>query len=636
MATSSEVPGRLPIAIDGHPYAIDPAEYQRSSLPVLRQQSDQSDEPGEASFNPRGLWRRSQDSWHHGAGQVFFDGKQGGTASDPERFRTSYRADPWTRGQVSLHKEVTQVRTSGRQVIAVQNTAYVRDGQQVYWYTNPTSTAQTWTSSVIHNGQTATTVQSITTDGQYVWAACGSSGLHRTAVTATVSTHDVPAQACTLVGYALGRLLIANNNVLYEVTSPITAPVAAAIPGGSHPDPSFKWRFIRPGRNCIYVGGSVEGGAIDLGVGLFEGGISEIYKITLNPTDTSLSAPSPAAYLPDGEIVYDCRFYAGGVIIATSRGVRVGVADQAGNIDYGPLIDVKAPAGTSYRFVTALEPQDRYVWCGTSSSSGPQLRRVDLGHFTDTLVPAWAPDVEINMAEDGYVDGVCSLVNGALLMSYNGAGGGMTPDGVFRREASILAPSATFETGEIRFGTTETKTVRAVEIRCLPLPAGASIAVAYSVNGEAYVTAGTVSTTGATSGSFTIGAVATSVTAETIQLRFTLTRATVNTTGPTLLRWTLKALPTPTRNETFLLPILMYRTVDTHAGDGQPHAQDVDAEVAFLKGLEQAGTIFDFQVGHETHVGYIEESRFSGEKFSFGYDRHPEGVFTVQITTVNG
>jgi len=38
----------------------------------VRDSVDQSAEPGESAINPQGLWRRSQSSWHYGAGQVLF------------------------------------------------------------------------------------------------------------------------------------------------------------------------------------------------------------------------------------------------------------------------------------------------------------------------------------------------------------------------------------------------------------------------------------------------------------------------------------------------------------------------------------------------------------------------------------
>ena len=98
MATSPLVPGRLPVAVEDHAYMIEPSGYRRETVQVLRQQADQSSEPGEQSLNPQGLWRRSQESWHHGAGQEFLDGRQGDGATDSQRYRASKGIVPLDQG----------------------------------------------------------------------------------------------------------------------------------------------------------------------------------------------------------------------------------------------------------------------------------------------------------------------------------------------------------------------------------------------------------------------------------------------------------------------------------------------------------------------------------------------------------
>ena len=98
-SVDADVPGLFPVAIAGHPYKIELREYERSTLDVIRQQADQSNVPSERSFNPYALWRRSLETWHHGAGQDNIDLQD---ESDPARFRSSKGIDPWTRGQIGL------------------------------------------------------------------------------------------------------------------------------------------------------------------------------------------------------------------------------------------------------------------------------------------------------------------------------------------------------------------------------------------------------------------------------------------------------------------------------------------------------------------------------------------------------
>jgi hypothetical protein len=800
MTTSAEVPGKYPVAINGRPYMVDPAGFRRESLPILRQQSDTSDLPSEASLNPRALWRRSQESWHHGSGQTLFDGKSSGTAADPERFSTSHNVNVWTRGQISLMPETVMVAppsgggaptTPASHMISAANHLYIAETSNVYWASNPTVAATAWTSAVINAGEGAQTVRSLATDGYYIWAALGTSGLHRTIRGASSSTANVPAAPVGgnfgLVGYALGRLLVAGSatsttqrNVLWEVLPTIVAPAlspAAAPYLMTHQNTGFVWTGITPGRNCapgdqlvettnrgrvridelvpgqdrlacydphtqrvfhakrgqrrtgfgferavrsftgdlvvmttdetrarvtpnhkiparwskhaadaycvylmrrgdwwrvgksrlhhlgrfgpaarcmtekadavwllgvygteeeallseaylsalygitqmrfeftgpegmkalharlaaqgsgerarrlltdigleieypiwgvgseerrcglglpfklraanlvsgwmevptyirytteklpwrpvtvtrervvempvysleveqyhsyvgdgqalyncIYVFGNTPGDVLNLSYGVDQGGTGEVYKVSLSATDTSLTTPSPATYLPDGESIHDVRFYAGGVILATSRGLRLGQADSAGNIDYGPLMATTKP-------VLALEPQDRYVWF-TGSNEG--LHRADLGWFTDPLTPAWAPDATIAATSDtqALVKAAVSLTSSPNpVFLYQGAViSGTDPSGVYRPSATVLKPTGYVETGQLRFGTTESKTMRQIDVRHLVLPAGASVACDMKRDGGSWESVGVSATANSTSVSFVPG-----------------------------------------------------------------------------------------------------------------------------------
>ena len=69
------VPHIFPVALNGRPYMLDSRsrEFARQFDARVRDSVDQSAEPGEAAINPQGLWRRSQSSWHYGAGQDYSD-----------------------------------------------------------------------------------------------------------------------------------------------------------------------------------------------------------------------------------------------------------------------------------------------------------------------------------------------------------------------------------------------------------------------------------------------------------------------------------------------------------------------------------------------------------------------------------
>lgn len=636
-STTTDVPALLPVGIAGHAYQMDVRGYRRQSVEVLRQQSDTSDLPSEQSLNPKGLWRRSQESWHHGAGQVFFDGRTSETPADPERYYTSAGIDIWTRGQMSLLNDTVKVYPEVAQVsniLAVgASYLYLTDHQTLYFYSSPTTTGLTWSSAAIQAGQAAQFVYSIATNGNYVWAALDTSGLHRTTVGATSSTADVPATTCQMVSYVLGRLLIANANTLYEVTSPISAPSAVSLM--SHPDANFAWVGAAAGRNVIYAWGNAPLTGTAYGVNIGTG--AEVYRINLVASSGALGAPTPATFLPDGETVNKVYFYAGAVILATSKGIRVGVADAQGNIDYGPLV-----AG-GITPVNAIEAQDRYVWF---SGQGQGLSRLDLGYMVDTLTPAYAPDLQINPinANVGVAYDACSVTEGSVAAAstnnpafswYSASGAATNGHGVYRRGPNKIS-SGTLETGRIRFGTTVSKTLRRLDIRHLPLPAGSSILCEMKRDNGSWTTVGTSNTTSATAATFDIG----SLSCEMVELRFTLSRATDTTTGPTLTRWTLSALPTPRRDEQFTLPILLRETVEV--GVAEPRGVDVAAELSYLKTLWQDGTVFTLQLGGESLSAEIQDYRFEGESLTaryadtngYGSGRSVQGVLTLLVQTV--
>jgi hypothetical protein len=638
VTTTTQVPTLLPAAIDAHAYLIEP-DYERSTMPVIRTQADTRDNPGEHSLNPEGLWLRSQESWHHGAGQTLFDGQMSGTATDPERWRRSRFVDVWTRGQLSLLPTTESIRSTtstNLRCLAVGTLLYIADGQQVYFSDDPHSGAS-WTSAVINAGQGAQTVNSIATDGYHVWAALGSSGLHRTTRGAATSTADVPAQACTLVGYALGRLLIANANIIYEVLPSITAPVATALPGsGTHPNSDFVWSVIAPGRNVIYIAGN-------------SGGNAEIYRVTLEASGTGLSAPIFATYLPDGETINDIRFYAGVVILATSKGVRLATADGVGNLDYGPLITTQEP-------VYALEPQDRYVWFGMQNDTfedmgiGPDtksgLGRLDLGYSTEPLVPVWAPDVF--SAGTGRVTSAATLTPAVgsdplayLCFAVSNQDTSPSSTGFYRVKTlagvTVKEQLGYLNVGQVRFGTSVSKEIRRVDLRHHILPAGAEIRLYLSLDGGAWLSDVATSTTdGSTGAAFDtayIYGLPSTDPGETIEVGLTLQRSTTTTVSPELVRWTLKALTKPHPEERFTITIHMKSSVEATA-DGPPHLIDVPTELAYLKALEQARTVVEFQLGSETFDVYIAASQFKGEFWHSPAHQFAEGKLTLVLQTV--
>ena len=94
------------VAVGGLPFMLAPNDqtpYQRETASYRKDQFDSASEPGEQSLT--GWWIRSQSSFHVGDGINFYDPSSGEVSK--YRFADSQGVDVWTKGQVSLLKDVT-------------------------------------------------------------------------------------------------------------------------------------------------------------------------------------------------------------------------------------------------------------------------------------------------------------------------------------------------------------------------------------------------------------------------------------------------------------------------------------------------------------------------------------------------
>jgi hypothetical protein len=177
-ALSSLVPGVYPVSLNGRPYMLDDSKpFVQRTVPLLRQQADASASPGEASINPEDLWRRSVESWHHGAGQTSYDRAD----SDPFRFRSSKGVDVWTQHALSLLPGTGQELASANtnlQLAVAGTRLYALDGTALKFTTDVASAgAATWTAVTGMPGAAGT---SIASDGFNVWTANAANGVYAT------------------------------------------------------------------------------------------------------------------------------------------------------------------------------------------------------------------------------------------------------------------------------------------------------------------------------------------------------------------------------------------------------------------------------------------------------------------------
>lgn len=564
---SMEVPHKWDVSINGRGYMIDlnadDDGFSRRSIPLLRNQANTGEQFGELSLNPEGLWRKSQDSWDHGAGQTYLDRQD----SDPRRFRSSKGVDVWTRWGMSLLPDTSNKHTTTNTNLLLQpvgTSLYLTDGTALRMTTTITG-LPVWTAVT----GTPNAPTSIASDGFHVWTAHGTSGVYRT-TRGAASTSSYATGTATLVGYVKGRLMAASGPSIYNITA------AGALPAAlfTQPNTDFTWVGFADGQAAIYAAG-------------FSGDKSLIYRIGIKADGTGLDAPIVAGELPDGEVVRSIGSYLGFVILGTDQGVRFCATDGNGNLTVGSLIRTASP-------VRCFEGQDRFVWFGWTNydtlSTG--LGRLDLSTFIAPLTPAYASD--LMATGQGDVQSVATFA-GVRVFTVSGVG-------VFA-QSSTLVPSGQLDTGLISYGLSDPKVAVYLDVRLSRIVG--SNAGWLATDGGEFLLVGTRS--GADDDkAFLAG----ESSGENFEVRHVLSRSTTDTTvGPVISRYTLRAYPKPAaRGEIFTVPLLLHTTV-TDRTDSKVNV-DVDAELDALLGLQNSRRLVIYQVGNRSHTVLIDDSVF--------------------------
>jgi hypothetical protein len=563
---SVDVPGKWDCSINGRGYMIDLASgegFSRRSIPLLRNQANTGEQFGEASLNPEGLWRRSQDSWDHGAGQTHLDRDE----SDRRRFRSSKGIDVWNRWQISLLPDTASKRASTSTNLALQPVGtflYLTDGTALLYTTSLTGTP-TWTTVT---GTPATAPSSIASDGFNVYTAHGAAGVYRTTRgAATTASHNT--LAATLLGYVKGRLMAANGASIFNITS-TTVPAALY----TQPNTDFTWVGFAEGQSVIYAAG-------------FSGDKSLIYRTAIKADGTALDVPVIAGELPDGEIVRSIDGYLGFVLLGTDMGVRFCASDTAGNLTIGALIRTSSA-------VRCFEGQDRFVWFGWTNYDGVStgLGRMDLSTFITSLTPAYASD--LMATTQGNVTSVATFAN-RRVFAVSGVG-------VFSQTTSLV-PSGTLDTGLISYGLVDPKAGMLLDVR-LSSFAGTNTA-SVAVDGGPFAQVGIRSGT-SDDEAFQVG----QRSGENFEVRHTLTRSATDTSaGPVVTRYTLHVYPKQTSGQVFVVPLLLHERVRDRLDN--VNFVNVRAEQDELITLQTSRKLVVYQTGTESHTVLIDDSAFA-------------------------
>lgn len=632
------------IAIGGIPFILAPTDanpYQRETAPYRKDQFDNSREPGEQSLT--GWWIRSQSSFHGGAGIKFYDPTSG--ESTGYRFFDSQGVDVWTKGQVTLLKDVTSVHqvTTAVGVKAEQHVRSIRwsntDGVLVHdgLDVDKISSSGTVTHFIDYNAGTSEPVYAICDDGVNAYwitnqVAGGANKAHffkkpLTGDTTTGSTYPSVVGDVVLMFTVTGlvvtkaelefvkdRIVACINNAVYEIS-----PTASSLPTAvyTNPNTNYTYTSITASGPAIYTAGSS---------GLY----STIQKYTLSTAGAmpTLTQASVAAELPPGEVVHKIYYYLGYMIIGTSRGVRVAaVNDQDGSLSYGPLIvETSQPV---YDFAA----RDRFVWCasGIGSLDGG-LIRIDLGQTIEgeNLRFAYANDLQVTQTTTHHTTALAFIGTTnrlAFTTAFN------TTDGaVYLEEASTLRSTGYLQTGGIRYGTLEPKNYKflrgrgdvtngAIDIRTVDSAGNTYTVISYNSS---------VGTPEAATGSPTGPQ-------EYISYKFTLSRSASNTSlGPIFKGYQSKALPATKRQRLIQFPVWCYDVETDRYNVLAGYEGRAWERIQLMENIEAAGDIInvqDFTTGERVQA-LIERINFTrvtppSKRFDgFG------GLLTITVRTV--
>ena len=589
------VPDVFPVAINGRPYMIDTAAnaFTRQYDARVRDSVDQSTEPGEGAINPQGLWRRSQSSWHYGAGQEYSD------TADAEafRFNTSKGLNVWEKGRLTLLPDVTQARSSvntNLHMVTANSRVYITDGQTVAYTTNFTS----FTSLTSTN---ASNLVDITGDGYNVFFSYADGNIDQTDPSTGAASNYITGINAGKLDYVKGRLMVAgagaDSHKIWNIT---TAPGSSANNPTAlftHPNTNFTWVGFAAGQNHIYCAG-------------YAGNKTLIYKTAIEADGTALKIPTVAGELPLGEIAQTIDAYLGYVVIGLSDGFRVASSDSDGNLVIGPKIET----GTAVEAFAGVGQYIYFAWKNYDATS-TGIGRMDLSVFISPNQPAYASDL-MATGQGGITD--IHEYQNKPVFAVSGLG-------FYTQHATNLVSSGTLTSGIYRWGVPDAKFVPKLDLRCLPLVGSVTMSIA-SDDGD-YYDFPVFSTVGAKEKTFD-GREDKVFEAE---IKLTLTQATA-TTGPTVTRWMARAYAAPLRSQIFSVPIVMHHRLSI---GGREYWQDVDYEMRQLRDLVDTPRVVSYQENEETFAVVVENVQWQALRDSPTHNRWDwEGTAIVVMRSV--
>jgi len=572
------------VSLDGRTFAVDFRDYRRSSLASLRESVISTGQVDDALFNTDGAWWRYRHDWSYGAGQTVMDL---GQDRDPRRYNTSVGIDPWTESELTLHHSTSQVTTTVNgsliYLVATNTHLYAADGDSLY----RTTDLSTWTAITGATG----TINGLATDGSDVFVST-STHLWRVTAASTAAT-SMNVHAHNGVWFAGNYLFTSQGNVLRTVASN-----NSETPVSTHFQSSFNWTTVFAVGSKVYAGGTA-------------GSRSEVYGFTIGE-DGGLVRGAEVVSLSIGEELHEVISHVGNVIFCTSKGIRLGTVSQDGTLSYGPLIE--APGSVTQAFA-----EGRYVWFNWPEidTGKTGAGRLDLSVTPRPLQPAFATDLYVESSN------TCTAIarfNDRLIL-------GIPNLGIYAENPNGYVQSGTLTSGDVFFGTVETKIVNDLKANFTSLDSGESIRVILADNENSVLESAGISEPNINEIELQLDGQRSDFFNVTVEL------SGGGTSSPLFKRWRLRSFPVVPPVEQFVVPLLLYSKVIVNDAQGQMYSADVAEELQFIENLWRLKTPISFVEGSSVYRVRIEAYEFQPREWADNYVGL-EGTLIVRLVTI--
>jgi hypothetical protein len=582
------------VAFAGLPFflaASDDTPYRRVTAQYRKQQIDQTREAGEQTLT--GWWLRSQSSFHLGAGIKYFEPAQ--DESLRFQFTKSKGVDVFTNGQVTLLNDTASFYSGSdpAQLIGLNDGTddciIFTDGTAIKKQASSAGSPTT-----ITQAGTPSTIFSLTTDGSNYYFINGTR-VHRGSVGAVPADAEIYTAASTTratIRFVKQRLILAKENVLYELDANATASAVLPTALYTHPNPNWVWSSISEGPQAIYVAGYDPNGTS-----------SSVFKITLDLANANalgfpeLNVPSVVIDLPDGESINDFDVYLGlYAVLATSAGFRVGIVDNTGDIQYGPLLFKDAPCkGIAFK--------DNFAFISTLIEGEAGLIRTDLSTtvVSNSLNFPWAWDLIAAGTGTSATDVAFFGNSDRLVFS-------TVSDDIWAESTTSLVESGYIQTGYIRYNTLEPKIFKLLFPRFISTDGSLSLqsidSAGNTYNIGTYAQGATITESGIP---YPASA------QEYLGFKFTFNRSSTNILlGPTFNGYQIKSLVATPRQRLIQYPVFCYDHESDKFGVEVGYEGFAFSRMQQIETVENLGdtiVVQDFRTG-ESFIGLIEEMDF--------------------------